>query len=158
MNRVSLPSQHPDPVRGRDPRATRLLGPLILVEELGRTKLAESFTECSLVRVDQPANDVGALYDAVIAHIYRAGLMIGTWGEGAGAALMDELSYVTDELDAAIRRIQLAAYEDQCQRDAGRGASGQVPSHVDVDRANRAAKDPDGSESNPVVVLVGDRK
>ena len=72
----------------------------VLVEDSGRSTPMKSVTECSLLRVDQPAIDVSDLHDAVISHIYRAGLMIGTWCDGARTALPDEMGYITGELDA----------------------------------------------------------
>jgi hypothetical protein len=64
------------------------------------------------------------LLDTVISHIYRAGLVIRRRCEGLGSALGEERDYVTDELDAAISRLQIAAHEGQFHRGAGVGASG----------------------------------
>jgi hypothetical protein len=125
MDVVSPLSQGPAPVSGGDSRVTRLLGPVIVVDGPERPMLAESVTECSLVRVDQPAIDMGDLHDTVISHIYRAGLVVHTCFEGAEPPLVDVLRHITDELDAAIRQLRRAAFESQVQRDARAGVSGQ---------------------------------
>lgn len=125
MNRMPLLSQGSTPISGCDPRATRQLGPLVMVEDPARPTSAELVTECSVVPVDQAAVDMGALHNAVISHIYRAALVIRTRCEGAGPALVDELGHITDEMDAAIHLLQVAAHDRQLHRGAGVDAPAQ---------------------------------
>ena len=59
---------------------------------------------------------VGDLFDAVITHLYRAGLVIHTRCQEVRSVLGDDLDQVTDELDAAIHRLQVAAHENDLCR------------------------------------------
>lgn len=66
--------------------------------------------------LDHPAPATGELFDTVISHIYGAGLMIQTCCKGASPLLARELNGVTDELDAAIRQLQMAAHHGEVHR------------------------------------------
>jgi hypothetical protein len=67
--------------------------------------------DASDVPAGRPAVALGDLIDAAISDIYGAWLLIHTRCQGAGVALLGELSQVTDELDGAIRHLQAAASE-----------------------------------------------
>ena len=75
------------------------------------------------VVADWPAA-LGELLDISIAHIHRAGLIIGKRSKGAGPASDEELDQVTDELEGAIRPLRLAAHEGRLARVGGISTSG----------------------------------
>jgi hypothetical protein len=51
------------------------------------------------------------LQDEIVSHIYRAALLIDTYGRRVGCASEPELENANDELDTAIHKLQRAALE-----------------------------------------------
>jgi len=114
MNQVSVRSHSPVSERYEaDPRVTRQLGPLVLIED---PVWPASVTECGIGEVGWSDTVVRDLLDAVISHLYRAGLVIHTRFQEVRPVLGDDLDQVTDELDAAIHRLQVAAHENHLRR------------------------------------------
>ena len=108
-----------------DPGITRLLGPLVIAAP-ARPPTEGRESEFGRRCPGEPATTVANLFDEVISQIYRAGLLIHTCSEGAGPALVEQLGRATDELDAAIRRLQWAADPGQLHRRPGVGAPGDA--------------------------------
>jgi hypothetical protein len=125
MNAVPAYKPGPTLISDRDPRVARLLAPVILADDPLSTSMAWSIERS--VAADWPVTVTREVLDTVISHIYRAGLVIRRCCEGVGSALGERRDYVTDELDAAIRSLQMAAHESQLHRGVAVGASGPSP-------------------------------
>ena len=114
MNPVCLQSQSPASERYEsDPRVTHQLGPLVLIDD---PVWPASVTECTVGQGGWSDTVVRDLFDAVISHLYRAGMVIHTRFQEVRSVLGDDLDQVTDELDAAIHRLQVAAHENDLCR------------------------------------------
>jgi len=94
------------------PPGTRQLHQLALAENLAKPLPTERESRRNRSQSLRHATVTCELLDAAISHLYRAGVLINMRNEVAGAAAVDELKDVTDEIDTAIRQIQKAALEN----------------------------------------------
>jgi len=101
--------------RGRAPSGSRPLTSPALAEVGARPKSVTLVPDAGDVPAGRPAIALGDQIDAAISDIYGAWLLIHTRCQGAGVALVAELSAVTDELDGAIRHLQAAALESHAR-------------------------------------------
>jgi hypothetical protein len=65
--------------------------------------------------VDRSDAAIRSEFNSLISHIYRVGLMIRRRHGGVASDSYQGLDQVTNELDMAIRRLQLVAHKSLCQ-------------------------------------------